>query len=238
MMSLREELVTCYCADRTIERRNAVVDAHRHLCTRGARKFKRSHNDRADLEQVAAVGLIKAATNYRAEMQTPFQAYAWIMIVGELMHYVRDHERMVRTPRKLLALERRFAQAWDEIAAERQREPSSAELQRALGVDAATIGELRALRGATHVALPDPEAGETPERPEVLADRAIGIALEERVALALAVEELAERERAVVLGTFGADLTQGEIGRRLGLSQSHVSKVLTRALGKLNAAMA
>ncbi len=238
MMSLREELVTRYCADRTIERRNAVVDAHRHLCLRGARKFKRAHNDRADLEQVAAVGLIKAAGNYRAEMETPFQAYAWIMIVGELMHYVRDHERMVRTPRRLLGLERRFTQVSDGFVAAHQREPTTAELARALGVDPATIAELRALRGACHVSLPEPDATDTPERPELLADRALGVALEERVALAMAVDELGERERAVVLGTYGADLTQGELGRRLGLSQSHVSKVLGRALGKLNAAMA
>ncbi|HZO94636.1 MAG TPA: sigma-70 family RNA polymerase sigma factor [Candidatus Baltobacteraceae bacterium] len=238
MMSLREELVTQYCADRTIERRNAVVDAHRHLCVRGARKFKRAHNDRADLEQVAAVGLIKAATNYRAEMETPFQAYAWIMIVGELMHYVRDHERMVRAPRRLLALERRFTKRCEELVAEYQREPSTAELADALGVDAATIVELRGLRSGCHLPLPEPDATDVPERPDVLADRAVGIALEERVALALAVDELAERERAVVLGTFGADLTQGELGRRLGLSQSHVSKVLSRALGKLQTAMA
>ncbi len=238
MMSLREELVTRYCEDRTIERRNAVVDAHRHLCARGARKFKRAHNDRADLEQVAAIGLIKAAANYRAEMETPFQAYAWIMIVGELMHYVRDHERMVRTPRRLLALERRFAHVWDGFVAARQREPSTDELARALGVDAATIAELRVLRGTCHVTLPEPDATDAPERPELLADRAIGIALEERVALAMAVDALGERERAVVLGTYGADLTQSELGRRLGLSQSHVSKVLGRALGKLNAAIA
>ncbi len=103
-MTQQEYVLNHYCAERTVDRRNAVVDAHRYLCSRGARKFKRAHNDRADLEQVAAVGLIKAATNYRADMQTPFQAYAWIMIVGELMHYVRDHERMVRAPRALVAL--------------------------------------------------------------------------------------------------------------------------------------
>jgi len=237
MMSLREELVTRYCAERTVERRNAVVDAHRHLCVRGARKFKRAHNDRADLEQVAAVGLIKAASNYRAEMETPFQAYAWIMIVGELMHYVRDHERMIRTPRRLMALERRYARAWDDFVAARQREPSADEMARALGVDAATVAELRALRGSGHVGLPEPEASDAPERPEILADRGI-LALEERVALAMAVDGLGERERTVVLGTYGGDLSQVELGRRLGLSQSHVSKVLSRALGKLHAAMA
>ncbi|MDB5028334.1 MAG: hypothetical protein JWO66_2023, partial [Candidatus Eremiobacteraeota bacterium] len=69
-MSQREVLIARYCDDRTVERRNAVVDAYRHLCPRAARRFKRAYNDRADLEQVAALGLIKAAANYRAEMQT------------------------------------------------------------------------------------------------------------------------------------------------------------------------
>ncbi len=68
---------------------------------------------------------------------------------------------------------------------------------------------------------------------ELLADRAIGIELEERIALALAVDELGERERTIVIGTYGAGLTQSELGARLGLSQSHVSKLLTRALHKL-----
>ena len=49
----REAVVARYCTERTVERRNAVVDAYRHLCSRGARKSKRPHNDRADLEQVA-----------------------------------------------------------------------------------------------------------------------------------------------------------------------------------------
>ncbi|MBV8367336.1 MAG: sigma-70 family RNA polymerase sigma factor [Candidatus Eremiobacteraeota bacterium] len=229
----REAVVARYCTERTVERRNAVVDAYRHLCSRGARKFKRPHNDRADLEQVAAVGLIKAAANYRPEMQTPFQAYAWIMIVGELMHYVRDHERLVRAPRSLLALEREYAQAWDAFAALNHREPTARELAGVLGVSAETIAHLRNLRGVDHVPLPEPDSDERPEAVELLADKALGIELEERIALALAVEELGERERTIVIGTYGAGLTQSELGARLGLSQSHVSKLLTRALHKL-----
>ena len=50
----------------------------------------------------------------------------------------------------------------------------------------------------------------------------------------MAVDELGERERTIVLGTYGAGLTQSEIGARLGLSQSHVSKLLSRALHKLS----
>jgi RNA polymerase sigma-B factor len=233
-MTDREAVVAHYCAERTVERRNAVVDAHRHLCLRGARKFKRVHNDRADLEQVAALGLIKAVMNYRPEMETPFQAYAWIMVVGELMHYVRDHERLVRAPRMLLTLEKRYAQVWERFTVTHQREPSTAELAAALGVNVETLAELRGLRRVEHVSLPEPDSAEGPERVDLLADAKAGIGLEERIALTLAVDELGERERTIVLGTYGAGLTQSELGERLGLSQSHVSKLLARALGKLS----
>lgn len=233
-MIQREELLAHYCAERTVQRRNAVVDAYRHLCVRGARKFMRAGNDRADLEQVAAVGLIKAAQNYRPEMQTPFDAYAWIMVVGELMHYVRDHERIVRIPRPLRALEKRYVDAWDTFCAEQHREPTTVEMAEALGVRVELVVELRALRRADHVPLPEPGATDGPERVELLADTDRGVAIEERIGLAMALQELGERERAIVLGTYGAGLTQSELGRRLGLSQSHVSKLLSRALGKLS----
>jgi RNA polymerase sigma-B factor len=232
-MSLREELVAHYCADRTITTRNAVVDAHRHLCVRGAKKFKRAHNDRADLEQVAAVGLIKAAEYYLPEMQTPFEAYAWIMIVGELMHYVRDHERLVRTPRALRSLEKRYLVAWDTFTAAHHREPGRGEIAAALGVTIEVIDELRAVRRAEVVTLPEPASGEAVDHLDVLGSAAESLHIDERVVLALALETLAERERAIILGTFGIGLTQTELGERLGLSQSHVSKLLSRALDKL-----
>ena len=235
-MSLREVLVARYCADRSVERRNDVVDAYQHLCTRGARKFKRAYNDRADLEQVAAIGLIKAAANYRPEMQTPFQAYAWIMVVGELMHYVRDHERLIRAPRTLLALEKRYAEAWEMLTKANHREPTTAELAAALGVGVEEVTELRSLRRVEQVPLPEPDSADGPERIELLADTTPGIGLEERIALTLAVDDLGERERTIVLGTYGAGLTQAELGARLGLSQSHVSKLLARALHKLRKA--
>lgn len=235
-MTQQDHAIACYGAEPTVERRNAVVDAHGYLCRRGARKFQRAYNDRADLEQVAAVGLIKAATNYRSEMQTPFQAYAWIMIVGELMHYVRDHERLVRAPRALFALEKRYAQAWEAFTVQHHREPTTGEMAATLSVTIETIGELRNLHRVEHVPLPEPDSDAGPERVDILADPSIGIALEERIALAMAIDQLAERERTVVLGTYGAGLTQSEIGARLGLSQSHVSKLLSRALEKLRQA--
>ncbi len=228
-----DELVARYCAERTLDLRNAVVDAYRYLCSRGARKFKRSHNDRADLEQVAALGLIKAATNYRAEMQTPFQAYAWIMIVGELMHYVRDHECMVRPPRALIALEKRYAQAWDHFCATHHREPATIEIAGALGVTVESVLEMRRLRRTGHAVLVEADGAERPDGIDLLPVAESAVALDERITLAVAVDELGARERAIILGTYGAGLTQTEIAHRLGLSQSHVSKLHSRALARI-----
>ncbi len=228
-----DELVSRYCAERTLDLRNAVVDAYCYLCSRGARKFKRSHNDRADLEQVAALGLIKAATNYRAEMQTPFQAYAWIMIVGELMHYVRDYECMVRPPRSLIALEKRYVEAWDRFCAAHHREPTTGEIARALGVTVHSVVEMRRLRRAGHAVLTEPDGAERPDLIDLLPIPESTIGLDERITLSVAVDELGARERAIVFGTYGAGLTQTEIAQRLGLSQSHVSKLLSRALARI-----
>jgi RNA polymerase sigma-B factor len=238
-MILREELVARYCAERTVGARNAVVDAHRYLCTRGAKKFKRAQNDLADLEQVAAVGLIKAADYYRAEMQTPFDAYAWIMIVGELMHYVRDHERLVRTPRMLRSLEKRYLGAWDAFASAHHREPTRGELAAALGVTIELVDELRAMRRGDHVTSAERGADDDPfDVIESLPASGDPVLFDDRVALLLAIDTLAERERAIVLGTYGIGLTQTELGARLGLSQSHVSKLLARALDKLGTVVA
>jgi RNA polymerase sigma-B factor len=233
-----DELVERYCATRTLELRNAVVDAHRYLCSRGARKFKRPHNDRADLEQVAALGLIKAATNYRSEMRTPFQAYAWIMIVGELMHYVRDHERIVRAPRSLIALEKRYVGAWDRFCAAHHREPTTTEIATALGVAVQDVVEMRRLRRTGHSLPIEADGTERADGIDLLPIAESGIDIDERITLSVAVDELGARERAIIFGTYGAGLTQTEIARRLGLSQSHVSKLLSRALARIGSRVA
>jgi RNA polymerase sigma-B factor len=149
------------------------------------------------------------------------------------MHYVRDHERLVRTPRGLRALEKRYLDAWDAFTGTHHREPTRGELAAALGVPLEVIDELRGLRRTERIALPDAEGVDAAAGIDMLGAPPESIHIDERVALALALEELAERERAIVFGTYGIGLTQTELGERLGLSQSHVSKLLARALDKL-----
>lgn len=238
MNEQRAAVLARYLAIRNRSNRDAVISAHRYLCVRGARKFQRPESDLADLEQVAAVGLIKATDAYRAERAIPFEAYAWLVIVGELMHYVRDHERAIRIPRKLRSLERRYTTAWEEIAARRGGEPTTRELAAALETSSGVIGELRAMRSGNRLAESPTRRGVAPRPCEALAAQPRGLGFEERVALLIAVDALEQRERTIVLATFAAGLTQGQIAAKVGLSQSQVSKILTRALAKLHARVA
>ncbi len=229
-MNERAAVVASYLADRTRGNRDAVIVAHMYLCKRGARKFRRPENDPADLEQVAAIGLLKATDAYVAERTTPFEAYAWIVMVGELMHYVRDFEHAVRLPRWLRSLDRRYVATWELLAARQHAEPTPRQIAHALDVNLEVVEQLQALR-RSQVAESRLHGG---SRFDAIPAPARGISLDERLTLIAAVEELDEREQVIVLGTFGAGLSQAEVASRLGLSQSQVSKLLTRALGKLS----
>jgi RNA polymerase sigma-B factor len=180
------------------------------------------------------MGLIKATDAYRTDRSTPFEAYAWIVIVGELMHYVRDHERAIRAPRWLRSIDRQYVSAWETLAAREQAEPTAQQLAAELHVGLDIIGQLQTFRrGGQH-------EGEAfgPGRFDNIAAPPGSLSIEERLTLILAVDELNERERIIVLGTFGAGLSQSEIAAALGLSQSQISKILGRALEKLSKSVA
>jgi RNA polymerase sigma-B factor len=233
-MKERELAVQRFLRDRSIENRDAVIACHMHLCKRGARKFRRPESDAADLEQVAAMGLVKATGAYRVDRTTPFEAYAWIVIVGELMHYVRDHERAIRAPRWLRAMDRRYASAWEALAAREHAEPSARQLARELDVSIDCIGEVQAFRrGRLN------DGGDLSGRQlDAIAAPSGELSIEERLTLIMAVDELSDRERLIVLGTFGAGLSQSQIAALLRLSQSQISKILSRALDKLSKSVA
>lgn len=229
-MIAHQALVERFLEERTAANRDALISAHLYLCKRGARKFRRAESDAADLEQVAAIGLVKATDSYSAARTTPFEAYAWIVIVGELMHYVRDSERTIRVPRRLRSLDRQYVAVWERLAAHHHAEPTVRQLAAALAVGTDVIEELQALRRT-----PSTERdSDLASRFDVLAAPARGLPLEERLTLVIAVDELDERERVIVLATYGAGLSQTEIAAMLRLSQSQVSKLLARALGKLS----
>ena len=205
------------------------MTAHQHLCRRGARKFWRSGLERCDLEQVAAIGLIKASRRYDPATSTPFEAYAWMTIVGELMHYVRDYERPVRVPRRLKALEPHFNRALEVCGGRLGHEPSDAEMAAEMGVLEHTVAEIRRVRvAAAMLPLDDPGARAIACDPN--------ITIEDRMLVDAAFARLSLLERRIVVGIYVLGLTQLELGRTLGLSSRRVSRVRHAALARMQRA--
>lgn len=216
--------VSAHCSDE-------LVAAFTHLCRRGARKFWRVGLERSDLEQVAAVGLIKAARRYDRALRTPFEAYAWLMIVGELMHHVRDHERTIRVPRRLHDLERRYARAHELLLSRLGREPHQGEVAEELGVLLPAIAELQYIRGTASLAHIDQSHADEIPAPCLLD-------FDERILFDDALAALSPTERRVIAGIYLLGLTQLEISRRLGVSAKRVSRLHQGALVRMQRTLA
>src|SRR5579884_2822032 len=208
--------------------RERVVAQYAYLRARAARKFYRPGLDKADLEQIAAIGLLKACDRYDETLRTPFEAFAWLFVVGELMHYVRVHERLVRAPRRLRELERRFQQTHDALTAEAHREPSMYEVAQKLQL---TLRELEEL--ALYRAQAVPQSLDALQPHEM---HPVSYTLEEREDRLLAQAALARltpTERAIILALYAKGYSQVEVSDRMGYSRRHISRLHRAALQKM-----
>jgi RNA polymerase sigma-B factor len=198
----------------------ALVSEYLGLVWRIARRTAVRDDQLDDLVQEGVVGLLKAIRRFEPRRGTPFSAYAFTLVAGEISHHLRDRSSTLRLPepvRELRGLLRRLA---DEARAETGHEPDIAELAALAGVSDEAVSEaVTAAVVPLEVDLPASE--EELARSEGRAD------LEARLA------RLDRREREVVYLRFFADLTQQEIGACLGISQMHVSRVLRGALEKM-----
>ncbi len=208
--------------------RDARIESHRYLCRRTALRFLRRGLELRDLEQVAAIGLIKAAERYDPRSEAPFEAYARVMILGELMHHVRDFEHAVRVPRSLRTLERRFSLASERLAVALGREPSEVEIAAELGVTPRNLREVERARNAMLAG--GCEALSVARAPEALPD--------DKILIDRALEELPPLERHIVLGVYALGLTQAEIARRLRLGTRQVHRLHRAALVRMQTALA
>ena len=212
--------------------RDELVSQHRYLCVRAARRFLRPGLDRADLEQVAAIGLIKAADRFDPACRTPFAAYAWLLMIGELMHYVRDSERLVRAPRRLRQLDRRWIAAEHEIWIRCGREPSYAEIVTNVGATASECRELRQYRAASHVVPFDAL--------KPLDQQALAYTIEaelDRIAMESIFARFSPLERMILSEIYQRDTPIAVLALRLGYSRRHLARLHRRTLRRLAAVM-
>jgi len=208
--------------------RERMIEDYWYLCRRAARRFLRPGIDRNDLEQVAAIGLIKAADRYDCQQSTPFEAYAWLLVLGELMHYVRDGERLLRAPRRVRELEKRWATAERELRGSLGREPREADVAQYLNAGFDERREIREYRASTHVISFDALAtsdhrSRTGGYDDVLT----------RVVLERAMSQLTPLERRIVRGIHFEGIPVVELAKRLGYSRRHVTRLHRAAMTRL-----
>lgn len=204
-----------------------------------AKRYRWRGIETDDLEQVARTALVKAAARYRPGLGSGFVAFAAPSISGELKRWFRDHGWSVRPPRRVQELRALLVSEEEELRHTLQREPLDREIAERLGVTESDVSEVRACASGYHAASLDApnEAGTS------LADRTLVTPsecewIEMRDALRWAVTGLDERQRLVVRLRFVEDLTQSEIGERIGVSQMQVSRILHSVLSTLREALA
>ena len=190
-----------------------------------------SHESYEDLLQVGYVGLVKAINGYDAGSGAKFSTYAHAMIEGELRHHFRD-AGLLKKPRWARSLYSKVSEATTRLTAELGRPPLVEEIAREVNVSPEGIMELMKLYHDTSVAsLDGGEIDLTAIRS--LHHESFSLPIEDRIQLEAAIESLTELQRKVVYLFFYKDLTQTEIGRRLGLPQRKVSRVMATSLKTL-----
>ena len=220
--------------------RAQVIAGYLPMSVSLARRFGGRGESLADLAQVAAIGLMKAVDRYDATRGVPFPGYAIPTIVGEIKRHFRDAGRTVRIPRRLQELGPQLAIAVEELTQVLHRSPTTAELAARLGVGGDDV--LEAQRSASAYrpwSLEQPVPGTEDLRLiDVLSDADPGLeAVDRREMLRWALAALPVRERRVIGLRFVGELTQSQIAERIGVSQMHVSRMLTRSLTRLRDAM-
>ncbi|MER6840197.1 SigB/SigF/SigG family RNA polymerase sigma factor [Streptomyces platensis] len=224
--------------------RNTLIEMNLSLVRYVARRFRSRGQEMEDVVQVGTIGLIKAIDRFDVSRETEFTTFSIPYIAGEIKRFFRDTTWSVHVPRRLQELRVDLARAREELEGRGIPEPSVADYATHLELDEDEVIEgLVACNGYDAHSIDRPiEAGGGSQRTGLIADL-IGnedpaLALAEDVqALKPHLAELNDRDRTLLELRFGSEMTQAEIGRELGLSQMHVSRLISRLCTRLRGEM-
>jgi len=200
-------------------------------------RFVGAGEEREDLFQVGSIGLIKALDRFNPALGFNFSTYAFHTILGEVRRYLRDRGP-VRVSRSLKERAARVRKVSALLSQQLGRDPTVREIAESIGSDESEVVScLESTAGV--VSLYEP-ASSTRDDPGYLLDR-IGIPpkdVTEGVALTEAMEQLSSIERQVVERRYFHEMTQQDVAKDLGISQSQVSRIERRAIMKMREQLA
>ncbi|MFG2887951.1 SigB/SigF/SigG family RNA polymerase sigma factor [Streptomyces sp. NPDC048248] len=221
--------------------RNTLIEMNLSLVRYVARRFGSRGQEMEDVVQVGTIGLIKAIDRFDVSLENEFTTFSIPYVTGEIKRFFRDTTWSVHVPRRLQELRVDLARAREELEGRGIAEPSVADLAEHLELaEKEVIEGLVACNGYDSDSIDRPvEAGgggkqQTGLVADLMGNEDPALALAENLqALKPHLAGLDERERTLIDLRFGAEMTQTEMGKEMGLSQMHISRLLTRTLATL-----
>jgi len=217
--------------------RDDLVTLHLPLVSFLARRFRDRGEPLDDLVQVGTIGLIKAVDRFDPERGVEFSTYATPTIVGEIKRHFRDKGWAIRVPRRLQELRLSIGSATAELSQSSGRTPTVAEIAAHLGISEDDVIEgLEGAQAYSTSSLDAPVGGD--DDAPMLADRLGDVdpsleTIEYRESLRPLLAALPSRERRILALRFFHGMTQSQIAEEVGVSQMHVSRLLTKSLATL-----
>ncbi|MFI6370321.1 RNA polymerase sigma factor SigF [Streptomyces sp. NPDC050546] len=218
--------------------RDEIVEAWLPMADRIAGRFRSRGESLDDLRQVAALGLVKAVDRYDPELGNAFESYAVPTVTGEIKRHFRDHMWTLHVPRRVQDLRNRVRFASQDLSQTISgRRPTVAEIAEHAKLSEEDVKTgLEALESFTALSLdaelPGSEDGYSLSDALGSPDPALDTVVD-REAVKDRLAALPERERAILYMRFFSDMTQSRIAEELGISQMHVSRLISRCCGKV-----
>ena len=223
--------------------RNTLIEMNMSLVRYAAGRFRsRGPEEMEDIVQVGMIGLIKAIDRFELSREAEFTSFAIPYIVGEIKRFFRDTTWAVHVPRRLQEARVQLARATEELRSRLGRTPTVKELSELMSLPEDEVIEARIAANGYNSASLDATISGSQDGESVLqdfigADDTALELVEDFHALAPLIAGLTERERLIIHMRFVEELTQSEMGERLGISQMHVSRLLSRTLTRLRQGM-
>ncbi|WP_443044571.1 SigB/SigF/SigG family RNA polymerase sigma factor [Streptomyces sp. NBC_00343] len=225
--------------------RNTLIEMNLSLVRYAAARFRsRSNNEMEDIVQVGTIGLIKAIDRFELSRQVEFTSFAVPYIVGEIKRFFRDTSWAVHVPRRLQEARVELAKATEELRSRLGRTPTTRELSELMCLTEEEVIEARkASNGYTSSSLDAALSSDAGAEGETVLADVIGSddpsleLVDDLSSLAPLIAQLGDRERKIIHMRYVEERTQAEIGEELGVSQMHVSRLISRMLRRLRAGL-
>ncbi|MFI6238837.1 SigB/SigF/SigG family RNA polymerase sigma factor [Micromonospora sp. NPDC050795] len=238
---LRQMAATANGDPRRAALREGAIKAWLPLANHLAKRYAGRGEHIDDLTQTAVIGLVKAVDQFDATRGVAFTAYAIPTIIGELKRHFRDRTWAIRVPRRLQELRLAITAANSTLTHTLGRSPKVADIATYLGVtEEAVLEGIEGARAYRTTSLSTPLGTDTTaELGDTLGATEHDYELVElRVSLIPALATLPDRERKILTMRFYGNMTQAQIAEQIGVSQMHVSRLITKALDRLHGHLA